>query len=172
MALPSVMVLVALPLGLVGGWLRQLWADGKSWVGLGTAVLLTILVLLDITFYFGDLYESYTLGGDNTMVATKIAYELQNEPETPDVYFLGFPRMGYFSLATIPYLAPDVTAVDVVEPMIEPPDWRIEGATIVIFLPERLEEFAVVESAFANGRYEEVRDEKNRLLYAIYRLEP
>ncbi|WP_420629101.1 ArnT family glycosyltransferase [Candidatus Leptofilum sp.] len=172
LALPSVMVLVALPLGLVGGWLRQFWPAGREWVGLGTAVLLIALVLIDITFYFGSLYESYTLGGDNTVVATKIAYDLQDEPETPDVYFFGFPRMGYFSLATIPYLAPNVQAVDLVEPLTAPPDWQITQPTMMIFLPERLDELRFVQEAWENGRYEEIRDENNRLLYAVYRIEP
>jgi hypothetical protein len=171
-ALPSVAVLVALPIGLLGEWLRQLWPDRKGWIALGTAVLLTTLVLVDINFYFGELYESYTLGGVNTEVATQIALDLQDEPVTPDVYFFGFPRMGYFSLATIPYLVPDINAVDVIEPLTAPPNWRIEQTTLVIFLPERLNELDFVESAFGYGRYEEIRDERNRLLYAVYRLDP
>ncbi|MCA9917764.1 MAG: glycosyltransferase family 39 protein [Anaerolineales bacterium] len=172
LALPSALVLVALPLGLVGDWLRQLWPGKKEWLGWGTAVLLTTLLFIDIKFYFGDLYQSFTLGGNNTMVATQIAYDLQDEPVTPDVYFLGFPRMGYFSLATIPYLAPDVAAVDVVEPLTTQPDWIIKQPTMVIVLPERLAELEFVRGKWENGRYEEIRDEQNNLLYAVYRLEP
>ncbi|MFZ1396427.1 MAG: glycosyltransferase family 39 protein [Candidatus Promineifilaceae bacterium] len=172
LALPSVMLLVALPLGLLGDWLRQLWPDKKEGVFWGTAVLLVALLFIDIKFYFGDLYESFTLGGDNTMVATQIAYDLQDEPVPPDVYFLGFPRMGYFSLATIPYLAPDVAAVDLIEPLTAPPDWEIDQPTMVIFLPERLAELALVQERWGNGRYDEIRDARNRLLYAVYRLEP
>ncbi|WP_420640972.1 ArnT family glycosyltransferase [Candidatus Leptofilum sp.] len=172
LALPSVTVVMALPFGLVGRWLRQLWPNEEAWIGLGTAVLLATFILFDITFYFSELYDSYTLGGDNTVVATEIAYDLQDEPVTPDVYFLGFPRMGYFSLATIPYLAPNVQAVDLVEPLTGPPDWIIDQPTMVIFLPERLNELDFVQDVWGNGRYEEIRDERNRLLYAVYRLEP
>ena len=172
LASPSAMIVVGLPIGLVFGWLRQLWPGGAAWVGLSTAVVLFSLVLIDITFYFGGLFEAYTLGGQNTIVATQIAYDLKDEPETPAVYFLGFPRMGYFSLATIPYLVPEIEAVDVVEPLTVPPDWIITRPTMVIFLPERLNELDFVEAKFGNGRYEEIRDEQNRLLYAVYRLEP
>jgi 4-amino-4-deoxy-L-arabinose transferase-like glycosyltransferase len=172
LALPSVTVLVALPVGLASGWLRQLWSEGKAWIGLGTAVLLVTLVLIDITFYFGDLYDAYTLGGTNTVAATEIAFDLQDEPVVPDVYFLGFPRMGYFSLATIPYLVPEIEVVDLIEPLTAPPDWRIDQPTMIIFLPERLAELDFVEMSFGNGRYEEIRDARNDLLYAVYRVEP
>ena len=172
LAMPSVAILVALPIGLVGRWLRQFWPESRMWVGLGTAVLLAWLVLIDITFYFGDLYESYELGGLNTVVATDIALALQAETMPPDVYFLGFPRMGYFSLATIPYLAPDVYAIDQIEPLTLPPAWPIEKTTWIIFLPERIGELALIQQAYPDGRYEEMRDEQNRFLYSVYRLEP
>lgn len=172
LAMPSVAVLVALPIGLVGQWLRQLWPEIKMWVGLGTAVLLLWLISVDIILYFGDLYESYELGGLNTVVATDIALTLQAEPTPPDVYFLGFPRMGYFSLATIPYLAPGVQAVDLTELLDKPPAWPINRTTWAIFLPERLDELTFVQQAYPAGAYEEVYDDKGRFMYAVYRIEP
>ena len=172
LAMPAVAIFVGLPISLVGQWLRQLWPEHKLWVGLGTAVLLSWLVLIDITFYFGNLYDSYVLGGFNTVVATDIALALQAEEMPPDVYFFGFPRMGYFSLATIPYLAPDVQAMDIIDTVRTQPAWLIEKTTWVLFLPERIDELAFVQQAYPNGLYEEIRDEQNRFLYAIYRLDP
>ncbi len=172
LAMPAVAVLVARPLGLVGGWLRLLWRGGKVWVLGGTAVVLLWLALVDITFYFGDLYGSYVLGGTNTVVANDIAHYLQAEPVPPTVYFIGFPRMGYFSLSTIPYLAPEAEAVDVIEPITAPPTWAITDPTLAIFLPERLSELPLVQQAYPQGAYEEVRDEENQLLYAVYRISP
>ena len=172
LAMPAVAVLVARPLGLVGGWLRLLWPGGKMWILGGTAVVLLWLALVDINFYFGDLYDSYVLGGGNTVVANEIAEYLQAEPKPPTVYFMGFPRMGYYSLSTIPYLAPQVDAIDVVEPISVPPDWPIGDPTLAIFLPERLNELRFVQEAYPNGSYEEVYDEENQLLYAVYRIIP
>lgn len=172
LAMPSVAILVGLPIGLIGRWLRQLWPEGKEWVWLGTAVLLLWLVLVDITFYFGDLYESYELGGFNTVVATDIALTLQAEPTSPDVYFFGFPRMGYFSLNTIPYLAQNVQAVDIVDPLGGPPTWPIAKTTWAIFLPERLDELALVQQAYPTGTYEEKHDAQGRFLYAVYEIKP
>ncbi len=172
LAMPSVAVLVGLPIGLVARWLRQLWPESKVWVGLGTAVLLLWLTMIDITFCFGDLYESYELGGFNTVVATDIAHTLQAETPPPNVYFLGFPRMGYSSLNTIPYLARDVQAVDIVDPLTASPVWPIEKKTWILFLPERVDELAFVQQAYPAGTYEEIRDAQGRFLYAIYRIEP
>ncbi len=172
LAMPAVAVLVARPLGLVGGWLRLLWPGGKEWVRLGTAVVLLWLTLVDITFYFGDLYESYVLGGTNTVVANDIANYLQAEPTPPTVYFIGFPRMGYYSLSTIPYLAPEAEAIDVIEPITTPPTWAITDPTLAIFLPERLGELPFVQQAYPNGAYEEVLDAENQLLYGVYRITP
>lgn len=172
LAMPVVAVLVARPLGLVAGWLRLLWPGGKEWVWLGTAVILFWLALVDITFYFGDLYETYVLGGTNTVVANDIAEYLQAEPTRPTVYFMGFPRMGYYSLSTIPYLAPDAAAIDVIEPITVPPTWAITDPTLAIFLPERLGELPFVQQAYPNGAYEEVLDAENQLLYGVYRIFP
>ncbi|MCP4416305.1 MAG: hypothetical protein GY805_06770 [Chloroflexi bacterium] len=166
LTMPIVAVFIALPLGLMGEWLQKLWLDGKGWVWLGTAVILLTLSFSDITFYFGRLYEFYTLGGINTVVATEIAKQLQEEDVLPDVYFFGFPRMGYFSLSTIPYLAPDVYAVDIIEPITALPEWAIERPSLFIFLPERLEEVDFVRDGYETAVYEEVRNADNQLLYA------
>lgn len=172
LAPPVVVIFMALPVALLGRWLQKLWPMGRAWIWLGTAVLILWLSVVDITFYFGRLYDHYTLGGFNTVVATEIAEQLQAEAEPPDVYFFGFPRMGYFSLATIPYLAPQVTAVDAIEPLTVVPEWNIEETTLFIFLPERLDELALVQQAYENGVYEEFRNEDSQFLYAVYRVEP
>lgn len=171
LAMPSVAVLVALPVGLVGRWLRQMWPQGQVWIGLATAVLLCWLVMVDITFYFGSLYEQYVLGGQNTVVATKIAFDLQDESVPPDVYFFGFPRMGYYSLATIPYLVPEIEAVDLIEPITAPPVVNLARTTWFIFLPERLNELQFIQEAYPGGQYEEIQDASNMLLYSVYRVD-
>ena len=172
LALPSVAIFVALPLGLFRRWLQPLWADGKVWLWMGTAVVLLWLVFVDITFYFDELYDAYVLGGHNTIVATDVASYLAAEPDPPIVYFFGFPRMGYFSLATIPYLAPEAKAVDLIEPLVGPPDWAITEPTLFVFLPERRDELSFVQEAYPSGTTEEVQDAQNQLLYLVYRVYP
>ena len=83
------------------------------------------IVATDLNYYFSEVYESYVLGGHNTKVATAVANYLDEKEPPPDVYFFGFPRMGYYSLSTISYLAPDVNAEDVLEPLVARPAWRL-----------------------------------------------
>jgi hypothetical protein len=93
------------------------------------------------------------LGGGNTETATTIARFLQGQDETEQtVYFFGLPRMGYYSLSTIPYLAPGMDGIDVVEPLTAPPAWPAARGSIFIFLPERSAELALVEQSFPGGQ--------------------
>jgi hypothetical protein len=75
-------------------------------------------------------------------------------------------------LNTIPYLAPHVWAVDVIEPLTMPPAWPIEKTTWIIFLPERVNELTFVQQAYPTGIYEEIRDDQGRFMYAIYEIAP
>ena len=80
--------------------------------------------------------------------------------------------MGYFSLSTIPYIAPDVVAEDVLSPLTEPPRWQLIQNTEFIFLPERVDERRFVQQQYPNGTYSEYRDEGGMLLYAVYAVAP
>lgn len=79
--------------------------------------------------------------------------------------------MGYYSLGTIPYLVPEVEAVDLSESIASPPAWELTKTTLFLFLPERLDEFEFVQQAYPTGAYEEVLQEGS-ILYAVYRVEP
>ncbi|MEZ4517161.1 MAG: hypothetical protein R3C44_10095 [Chloroflexota bacterium] len=76
--------------------------------------------------------------------------------------------MGYFSLSTIPFLAPEMRGQDVVDPLTMPPDWGLAGPTLFVFLPERLGELPLVEDAFPNGYYEEYFSPEGEMLFAVY----
>ena len=114
------------------------------------------------------MYDHYVLGGINTQVATEVAYYLDEQDPTPDVYFFGFPRMGYGSLSTIAYLVPNVQAEDVLEPLSTPPSWRLNQPTVFIFLPERVAELDYVRTAYPDGKYREMKQRNGDLLFLSY----
>ena len=171
LAMPLVAILVGVPLGLLGNWLDKLW-DERKFVGMVvTAVLMLGVVAQDLSYYFFEAYDEYVLGGINTLVATEIVYYLETqEPAEQDVYFFGFPRMGYNSLSTIPYLVPDKRGLDIFDPLREPPKWKLTEPTILIFLPERVSELAFVQEVYANGRYQEFYTDDNIFLFATYEI--
>ena len=173
MTIPLAAILVVLPLRLAVAWLQQLWSRSRPTLLLALGLIIAAIAWGDLHYYFFDVYDSYVLGGGNTEVATHIAHYLRDH-EIPEqkVYFFGFPRMGYFSLATIPYLAPDMAGEDVVEPLSAPPAWGLDGPTLFLFLPERLDELELVRISYPGGRYREFFSDKGVMTFAAYELSP
>jgi hypothetical protein len=171
-AVPFVAVLVAIPLTRLTEWLQEYWPRFRRAILMVAVVALVWLAAGDLRYFFFEAYDEYILGGYNTLVATEIAYHLDEQEPPPFVYFFGFPRMGYYSLSTIPYIAADVQATDVLEPLLAPPAWHITSPTEFIFLPERAGERQYIEQQFPGGTYREYRDIKGGLLFGIYRFEP
>jgi 4-amino-4-deoxy-L-arabinose transferase-like glycosyltransferase len=170
LVIPAVAILVALPLRHLAVLLGQLWPRlARIWVAVAIA-LMAWLMLVDLNYYFGEVYDDYVLGGVNTEVATEVAHFLQTEAG-PDsaVYFFALPRMSYYSHSTIPYLVPYLDGQDVSEPLTAAPEWPAGGPTFFIFLPERLPELAHVRVAFPGGRYREFPARDRSVLFAVYR---
>lgn len=173
LAMPLVALFVALPLGEAIALVRERRPNSQRLALGAAAVIMGLLVVVDLNYYFNKVYDTYVLGGGNTTAATAIATTLRDEePAAQDVYFFGFPRMGYFSLSTIPFLAPEMRGQDVTEPLTGPPTWSLAGPTLFVFLPERLGELALVQQSYPNGRYEEFFDRNGQLLFALYAVAP
>ncbi len=168
LAAPIAALFVALPLGVAARRLQPLWPDGKRVIPAVSLVVILWLSFTSATYYFVDVYENgYVLGGWNTAVATEIAHYLQTQAPQK-VYFFGFPVMGYYSLSTIPYLAPEMAGEDVAEPLTAPPDWPLNGPALFIFLPGRLNELELVRAAYPRGRYREFVNAEGRLMFVVY----
>ena len=152
LATPATAILVALPLGQAAAWLRALWPRYRTVIAAAALLVITLTGVNDLHYYFAEVYDEYVLGGYNTQTATAVArYLQQQEDPTQDVYFFGLPRMGYYSLSTIRYLAPGMRGRDVEEPLTMPPAWQVERPAIFIFLPERTNELPYVQAAFPDG---------------------
>ena len=151
LAAPFTALLVVLPLAALGAWLRRSWPGRRTAIRLAVVGVLAVVTAVEVRYYFGEVYDSYVLGGINGEVATAMAHYLQDE-QPQHVYFFGLPRMGYHSISTVPYLAPEVTGHDVIAPLTAPPAWPLDGSTRFIFLPERRAELALVEQAYPGGR--------------------
>jgi 4-amino-4-deoxy-L-arabinose transferase-like glycosyltransferase len=169
LAIPLVALFMAVPLAQATAWLRAQYPRAQAAVVAAAFTLMALIALVDVNYYFNRVYDNYVLGGLNTVVATEVANFLRDkEPAGQDVYFFGFPRMGYFSLSTIPFLAPDKNGIDIIEPLTIPPDFLIDGPTLFIFLPERLSELELVRQRYPDGAYEEFYSDKGEFLFAVY----
>lgn len=174
-AMPLVAILLALPLGLLWRWLRSLWPEYRRLLAVVLASAMLWLMWTDVHYYFGEVYKSYILGGLNTEAATEIAAYLHSQDDpAQEVYFFGFPRMGYGSLSTIPFINPQMQGVDVPTPLQAAPDWPLEGSAIFIFLPERIAELDFVRAAYPEGRYRVFYRYRSQLdpLFMAYEVQP
>jgi hypothetical protein len=169
MAMPMVALFVALPVGQAVAWLRAQYPHYRAAIAIAAFSLLALVATVDLNYYFNQVYDSYVLCDLNTKVATEIAYFLRDkEPAEQDVFFFGFPRMGYFSLSTIPFLAPEKTGLDIVEPLTGPQDFPLRGPSLFIFLPERLGELDYVRQRYPGGAYQEFYADSGELLFVVY----
>jgi hypothetical protein len=166
---PLVAIIVTVPLVEIARWLSREWPRLRYVALAGATLIVAWIVVLDLHYYFDEVYDTYVLGGLNTQVATRIAGYLGEQEVAPEVYFFGFPRMGYYSLSTIPYLAPEVKAQDVQKPLIAPPRWRLTRPTTFVFLPERMEELKFVAAAYPGGStHMATRPGDDLLLFTAY----
>jgi len=168
---PAVSLLVALPITMSQQWLSRLWpARDKVVIGLLSLILITAIGL-DLRFYFGDYAPNNRYGDPNTETATALGFYLAEQEPGLQVHFFGPPRMGYYSLSTVPFLAPQATGEDVVTPITSPPDWSIDGPTIFVFLPERQEELMLVRESYPGGTEILQRGKDETLLFVAYYVE-
>ncbi len=169
LAMPLVALFIAVPLAQAAGWLRTQYPRYRVAATVAAFSLLALIAAVDLNYYFNRVYDSYVLGDLNTRVATEIAYFLRDkEPAGQEVYFFGFPRMGYFSLSTIPYLAPDKIGLDVIDPLTAPQDFPLRGPSLFIFLPERLGELEYVRQRYPDGEYREFHGQNGELWFVVY----
>jgi 4-amino-4-deoxy-L-arabinose transferase-like glycosyltransferase len=167
-ATPIVAILIALPLAQTASWLQSVWPGYRRLFVGGLALVMMLIIISNLRYYFFDVYDHYVLGGFNTEVATAVAHYLDEQDPEGEAYFFGFPRMGYYSLSTVPYLVPDVKANDILDPLTANPDWQLSNPTTFIFLPEREGESQFVEDAYPRGVKRHVRNEEGTLLFIAY----
>jgi 4-amino-4-deoxy-L-arabinose transferase-like glycosyltransferase len=172
LAMPAVAIILALPLGEVSAWLEHVWPARRRHIAAAAQIMIILVVLIDLRYYFLDVYDTYVFGGLNTTVATEVAYFLREQPDEPQVvYFFGFPRMGYYSLSTIPYLAPQMMGQDVIERLQGPAPWGVNQTTHFIFLPEREEEEVWVRAVYTDGEWRRHYSQRGEHLFSSYSVE-
>ena len=172
MAAPIAALLVALPLAVSSRLLIKSWPRARPLIYVVLILIVTGLALNDLRYYFLQVYDDYILGGPNTEIATEVAHYLKEEQPSSDVYFFGLPRMGFFSHSTIPFLAPEVSAVDIADPLNEAPAYNLETKTVFIFLPEREGELSFVREAYPQGMLHEFKRDDGAVFFYAYEVAP
>jgi hypothetical protein len=172
-AIPAVVLLVALGLDRVVGLLGRLFHSRLKWESLARGLLILVLVVSSIHYYFVDFTPSRRYGSENGETATMMGYYLRDLGPGTQVYHFGAPRI-YWGFGTMSFLAPDVKGTDVVQPLTLAGDLADytgdapEEGMVFLFLPERMPELEWVEQAFPGGEIREFKDGGGRLRFVVY----
>ncbi len=171
---PAVAILVAY--GVIGAaeQFARLWRSlAKPLAALGLLAVVLISVD-DARFYFFDYAPNSRFGGDHTLIAQDLADYLQTKSSDWKVAFLGFPDMGYYSIMSLPYLAPHIKGIDINYPLKRDrvPDFGA-GRWMFVFLNNHLEDLDAVQYTYPFGTLREVqrRYPEKGVLYRSYEVE-
>jgi len=167
--IPACALVIGFALSQIIDLLGRVWQDKEKIMVLAAAILLVGLGASDLYYYFNVYTPTTNLGGANTLVAQHLAEYLMDE-EPLDVAFFGGNRMGYHSISTIPYLAPQIQGLDFHHTWGSPENPALKADTLVfVFLPDQEPNLDLVQLDFPEGNLMIEFDQNDNLLYWLYR---
>jgi hypothetical protein len=170
-AVPACALVVGYGLHKTTELIESLWQrPSKVILGL-SAIVIGSAMISDLYFYYIE-YQSIDRIEDvasHGIIAQQLANRLEDEPEGTQVAFFGVPELGYYSIPSIQYLAPQVKGIDV------PVPWKSFDKTglsskhiIFVFLPERKKEIGIIKAEYPNGVLDEEKAWNNQVLFWVY----
>lgn len=168
-ATPAVALLIGYGLQQLSNLLSKSWSSRARQIPAIFVLLSLLMSIHDARFYFEDYTTYIGFGGFNDHAAQVLAERLQSEPEGQEVVFCGYPNMGYHSISSLPYLAPQITYYDINEPWGSPEDPEPAGKRVLFaFLPGHEADQAAVEADYPGGSWSEHYSDYGQLLFRLY----
>lgn len=169
-AAPVCLLLAAYGLSETASILERLWpqtARGATYVLLAAAIAASAS---DLHFYFYKYTPNTRLefAHTNGFIAQRLADYLVNMPAGTQVVFFGQPLMGYYSIPSTQFLAPQVTGLDIVSWSQPDHPWPEGENLIFVFLPGNEAEIPLVQADFPGGTLMEETSTDGLPLYYYY----
>ncbi len=167
-AIPGCALIIGFCLGECIYLADRVW-QGRSKVLYAGAILLVIgMGVSDLNFYIFKYSPQTQLGGQNTLVAHKLAAYLQQQ-DPMQVAFFGGDRMGYYSINSTAYLAPHIEGLDFREPWGSENNPTITSNKVLfVFLPEQRDNLDLVSRDYPGGTLNTEYDQQGGPLYWLY----
>jgi len=163
---PAAALVLGYALNNIAERLSAFWTRAKRLLAAAALVTVCLLALSDINFYFGHFTPRGEYSGTNTAIAQHLANYLQDKPAGTQVAFFGLPRMGYFSISSIAYLAPQIIGVDMSRPLGSPDNPHLQpGLVVFVFLPEHESDVEALLSGYPLAEVKKEFDMNGELLY-------
>ncbi len=166
--MPACALVIGFGVDEVARLVSKVWQRRAGLLGVVALALVMLISLDDLNFYYFDYTPNTQLGGDNTLVAQRLADYLQDKSDL-QVAFFGVPRMGYYSITSTAYLAPNIQGLDFNEPWGAPDNPVIENKHVVfVFLPEQQENLKRVKQDYPFGTVIVEPGYNDEALYWLY----
>jgi hypothetical protein len=172
-ALPAVALVTAYGLNEIRLRLEKLWPR-HAWIA-NTLVLVIVVGIMvnDVWFYFKKYTPDSAVYDINTTVAQHLANYLDNKKGSWEVLFFGFPRMGYRSISSLPFLVPNIMGLDVTAPWGQGGNPLPNGKNeVFVFLPEHNEDIQAVMTQYPGGKLVAEYFTGDEVLYWLYEVSP
>lgn len=152
--------------------LSLLWAKAVRWVSAIGLLLAVVLTVGELYFYF-LVYTPKTVlvkAHSNDMIAQRLAEDLQTQPSDTQVVFFGYPGMGFYSIPSIQYLAPQIQGVDIISPWAGRDDRLTSPHLLFVFLPHLADQIPLVQADYPDGELRRKIAADGETLYWTYRV--
>jgi 4-amino-4-deoxy-L-arabinose transferase-like glycosyltransferase len=152
--IPACALVAGFGLGEIASLLEKLWPQGVRWLTALAVLACAVAGVKELGFYFYEFTPKFITdqAHNNGVVAQRLAEYLQRQPAETTVVFLGQPAMGYYSIPSLQYLAPDITGIDIFLPWGAPENPPVEGSRLLfVFLPPQESQIVPVQSSFPGG---------------------
>jgi hypothetical protein len=169
--IPVCLMVVAFGLDKITAILERTW---PKIVYIFTPLVLLLgmaLFLRNALSYYFDYtpVSTYFVAESNETIAQHLGKFLQTQPDETQVIFFGVPRMGFYSIASLPYLAPKIVGLDMLEPwgsqLTPKPD---SSRLVFVFLPQNSAQIPLVQADYQGGKLFEEMTYRGKILYYYY----
>ncbi len=152
-------------------FLERLIPQWKKAVSIFSLVLVLITGMEDAGFYFYEYSPNSNFGGYPTQVSQSLADDLKEYDATWEVFFSGWPQMGYHSILTANYLVPQIKVEDINKPWGDPSNpVPNKKKLIFVFLPARKDDLEKCMEQYPGGELI-TRHGYHQTLYYLYNVE-
>ncbi|MBI5842922.1 MAG: glycosyltransferase family 39 protein [Chloroflexi bacterium] len=172
---PAVAILVAVGVSEFGRLFARLWPSLRKSLDLAAVIILLLLAAREVHFYFFE----YTPGTyermvqDNGMVGYRLGLYLRPRPAGAQIVFLGKDRMGFYSIPSTQYLAPQFQGIDINFPWGAPENPLPEKDHLLfIVLPEAEAEIPLVQNDYPGGTLSKEYADDGTVLFYVYDYNP
>jgi hypothetical protein len=168
-AAPAVALMVAYSLQCISDLIKRSVPTRKRLIHIVMVIVALALAADDTHFYYKTYTSNNDFSGFNGMVAQKLADHLKTEPRGQEVIFCGYPNMGYDSIASLPYLAPQIVFYNANEPWGSPnTPVPVGNRVLFVFLPDHAADQTAMESEYPGGKWSEFFTDKAEPLFYLY----